>query len=387
MVDSLSTALGVWMRSSPAKHVVEFIYEAAHEPDRWPAALDAVADFVGAVGAAYIVFGKKTGRVESASFVGPSAGLKPEYVDHYASLDPFSPLLFRVADEGWMALSEVISPAKLHRDEWYQDFVVKAGVEDIIGAPLFEDASSAVLFGVHREAGKGPFPPACIAGLTELIQPLRMAARVDIELRRTGWKASIASQALDQLASGIIIADADRRVVETNRLGERILLRNDGLTIRGTRLKALRAADDAKLGSLLAAVAADTKVGPFIRRMLIERIGSRAAYPLTISRIPEDLAPNAWPLAMILLADPDAVVAEPRDLVELFGLSPAESRLAAALMRGKKLRDVSTDLGVQVTTLRTHLSSILKKLGAKTQADLIRICSNIPINTEANRDG
>ena len=376
------------MRSSPAKHVVEFIYDAAHKPDTWPAALDAVADFVGAVGAAYIVFDKKTGRVERASFVGPSAELKAEYVNHYASLDPFSPLVLSVADEGWMALSEAISPAELRRDEWYQDFVVnKAGVEDIIGARLFGDASSAVVFGVHREAGKGPFPPACIAGLTELLQPLRMAARVDNELRQAGWKASIASQALDQLASGMIIADDNRSVVETNRVAERILRRDDGLVIRGMRLKALRAADDAKLGSLLAAVAADTQVGASVRRTLIGRAGSRAAYALTISRIPKDLAPYARPLAMILLADPDAVVAEPQDLVELFRLSPAESRLAAALMRGKKLRDVSTEFGVQVTTLRTQLSSTLKKLKAKTQADLIRICSNIPINTKANRDG
>ncbi len=376
------------MRSSPAKHVVESIYDAAHKPDAWPAALDAVADFVGAVGAAYIVFDKKTGRVERASFVGPSAELKAEYVNHYASLDPFSPLVLSVADEGWMALSEAISPAELRRDEWYQDFVVnKAGVEDIIGARLFGDASSTVVFGVHREAGKGPFPPACIAGLTELLQPLRMAARVDNELRQAGWKASIASQALDQLASGMIIADDNRRVVETNRVAERILRRDDGLVIRGMRLKALRAADDAKLGSLLAAVAADTQVGASIRRTLIGRAGSRAAYALTISRIPKDLAPYARPLAMILLADPDAVVAEPQDLVELFRLSPAESRLAAALMRGKKLRDVSTEFGVQVTTLRTQLSSTLKKLKAKTQADLIRICSNIPINTKANRDG
>ena len=175
--------------------------------------------------------------MERASFVGPSAELKAEYVNHYASLDPFSPLLLSVADEGWMALSEVISPAKLRRDEWYQDFVVKAGVEDIIGAHLFGDASSTVIFGVHREAGKGPFPPACIAGLTELLQPLRMAARVDNELRQAGWKASIASQALDQLASGMIIADDNRRVVETNPVAERILLRDDGLMIRGMNSK------------------------------------------------------------------------------------------------------------------------------------------------------
>jgi PAS domain-containing protein/DNA-binding CsgD family transcriptional regulator len=362
------TRWGVWMRSSPAKHVVESIFDAAHKHVTWAAALDAVADYVGAVGAAYIVLGKKTGRVESASFVGPSAELKAEYVNHYASLDPFSPLVLGAADEGWMALSEVISPARLHRDEWYQDFVVKAGVEDIVGTHLFEDASSTVIFGVHREARKGPFPPACLAGLTELLQPLRMAARVDLEMRQAGWKASIASQALDQFGSGMIIADEDGRVIETNRAAERILVRKDGLTIRGGRLKALQAADDAKLGSLLAAVAAAAPIGASIRRMFIGRFWSRA-YLLTISRIPEDLAPyGRWSSCPT-------------------PTPPSQSRLAAALIRGKKLRDVSADFGVQVTTLRTQLSSILKKLGAKTQADLIRICSNIPINTKANRDG
>jgi hypothetical protein len=40
---------------------------------------------------------------------------------------------------------------------------------------------------------------------------------------------------------------------------------------------------------------------------------------------------------MILVADSDARSPSERDLGEFFGLSPAESRLAAALLAGKKL--------------------------------------------------
>jgi DNA-binding CsgD family transcriptional regulator len=69
---------------------------------------------------------------------------------------------------------------------------------------------------------------------------------------------------------------------------------------------------------------------------------------------------------MILLSDPDAGLPATRDFIELFGPSPAESRLAAALIAGKRLRHTAADFGVQIKTLRSQLSSVLKKLGAKT---------------------
>jgi hypothetical protein len=65
---------------------------------------------------------------------------------------------------------------------------------------------------------------------------------------------------------------------------------------------------------------------------------------------------------MILVADPDELSPSDRELAELFGLSPAESRLAAALMTGSRLSDIAFASGVRITTLRTQLSSILRKV-------------------------
>jgi DNA-binding NarL/FixJ family response regulator len=63
----------------------------------------------------------------------------------------------------------------------------------------------------------------------------------------------------------------------------------------------------------------------------------------------------------------------------MFGLSRAETRLAGALLQGRKLREITADTGLRITTLRTQLSSLLKKVGAERQTDLIRVLSSIPV--------
>jgi DNA-binding CsgD family transcriptional regulator len=92
-----------------------------------------------------------------------------------------------------------------------------------------------------------------------------------------------------------------------------------------------------------------------------------------------DLSVYGRPLALIVLADPDQQSPSERDLAEFFGLSPAESRLAVALLAGRKLGEVAGDFGVQITTLRTQLSSILRKTGVTRQVDLIRLLSSVAV--------
>jgi DNA-binding NarL/FixJ family response regulator len=48
-------------------------------------------------------------------------------------------------------------------------------------------------------------------------------------------------------------------------------------------------------------------------------------------------------------------------------------------MAGKKLHDIAIETGVQITTLRSQLSAVLKKVGTDRQVDLVRILSSIPV--------
>jgi hypothetical protein len=81
-------------------------YEAAFSPAEWSNALGSLAHWLDAVGAAYIIFNKESKEVDWACFHGPSAELKPEYVSHYASLDPYSPILKDLSTGTWTWLSD-----------------------------------------------------------------------------------------------------------------------------------------------------------------------------------------------------------------------------------------------------------------------------------------
>lgn len=57
----------------------------------------------------------------------------------------------------------------------------------------------------------------------------------------------------------------------------------------------------------------------------------------------------------------------------LFGLTPAEARLAIALCDGASLNDYALNQGITVGTTRIQLKSVFSKLGINRQPELVRL--------------
>jgi hypothetical protein len=210
------------------------------------------------------------------------------------------------------------------------------------------------------------------------LEPLARAARLHTELHSLGWRSSVALQALDRLAAGVIITDGEGRVIELNRAAERIMRRGDGLMMRNGRLEAAGVLDGARLAKAIAA-AAEPRDAPAMGRMRIRRPSGRPAYILTVAPLGAELAVAERPLAMILLADPGGALCLGEGPRGTIWPVAAESRLAAALLTGERLSDIAAASGVRITTLRTQLSSILGKVGVERQADLVRVLSSVPV--------
>ncbi|TWA95893.1 DUF6894 family protein [Bradyrhizobium stylosanthis] len=146
--------------------------DAAMHSDAWPQLLRRLMDEAGVAGAALIVTNKTTGTVDEAVFCGLSAEFKSRYVEHYAALDPYSPLL----DARWTMLSASLPWALLRRSEWYNEFVLSCGVRDILGTRLTDTASHSVILGVHQRIGR-QFSPDVEPLIATITEPLRFAAR------------------------------------------------------------------------------------------------------------------------------------------------------------------------------------------------------------------
>src|SRR5580704_6453941 len=199
----------------PLGRIIPRIHDAALDPRLWTSVLQSLTEAIGAIGAAYIVRNAHTGRVDWANFLGPSAEFRSDYITRFAAKDPFPELL--MGHEGtWMRLSEQLAAPELRRNEWYNEFVRKSGVRDIIAAQITNTGSHTVVFGIHEGIGVKPLRTSHLKRLNQLLGPLGRAAEVQLKLRELGWKSAVVARALDHVSTGVIVVDAHGFALEMN---------------------------------------------------------------------------------------------------------------------------------------------------------------------------
>jgi DNA-binding CsgD family transcriptional regulator len=355
------------------------IFDAVVDERLAPAALQAVAEYVGAAGAGYLLVNKLTSQVSSVVRWGCSNGDIAAYLSHYGKIDPFRPIQEAAPSGSLARVTECLPQSKLRHDEWYNDFLLKAGVCDIVGTKLHESPAHRVILGLYRAVGDYGPDPWDLGAVQALMSSLRSAASLHLGLIDIGYRSAIVSGRIDHLAAAVMFTDTDGRIIETNQAAERILRLGDGLTIRNGQICARRNFETAKLAELIAHATGATGRHPSAGCLLIGRDGGNPAYIVRVAPVTAGLVGYDLPMAMVLVSAPDENRVSESELAELYGLSPAESRLAVAVAFGKRLSDVAGEFGVQITTLRTQLSSVLKKCGVERQSDLVRLISNIPV--------
>lgn len=107
------------------------------------------------------------------------------------------------------------------------------------------------------------------------------------------------------------------------------------------------------------------------RRLLLHKIGLDDAPGLT------GVAADAAALDALLFAldpAPDAAAAPgPDPFARIWGLTPAEARLAAALVAGTSPAAFARRHGLTVNTVKSQLRAIFRKTGTHRQAELVRL--------------
>jgi DNA-binding CsgD family transcriptional regulator len=78
--------------------------------------------------------------------------------------------------------------------------------------------------------------------------------------------------------------------------------------------------------------------------------------------------------AIVFVNDPEQRPRPPQEVLNsLFGLTPAESRVALLLTDGHSVRRIAEMIGVKNSTLKSQLSSIYRKTSTSRQSELMRL--------------
>lgn len=76
---------------------------------------------------------------------------------------------------------------------------------------------------------------------------------------------------------------------------------------------------------------------------------------------------------LVTLRDPETEGLNPELAQAMFGLTPAEARVAAALANGHSTEQIALGLGVQTNTVLAHIKRVLTKTGAARQVELVSL--------------
>src|SRR5580704_2070700 len=219
---------------------VASIFDAVLDERRTPAALKAAAEYVGASGATFLLVNKLTRQVSTMAWWGSFTGSRADYLAHYSKIDSFRVIQEAAASGSFARLSECLSQSALRYDEWYNDFLLKGGVCDLLGGKMHESRSHKVIIGFRRATGDADPFPRDMEALQSLMGPMRNAARLHTGVIGIGYRSPITHGTLDHVATGIVFTDGNGRIVETNRAGEHLLRIGDGLTMRNGHIGARR---------------------------------------------------------------------------------------------------------------------------------------------------
>ncbi|WP_018261261.1 helix-turn-helix transcriptional regulator [Methylobacterium sp. WSM2598] len=111
--------------------------------------------------------------------------------------------------------------------------------------------------------------------------------------------------------------------------------------------------------------------------VLIDRPGQR---PLIMHATPVPVLGEDGPHSVLILVDlDDSTRPSTAALERIFGLTPAEARLAVKLTRGDTLAEIAEQHGLSVHTVRTQLAAVFSKTNTSRQAELVALALRLSI--------
>jgi len=235
---------------------------------------------------------------------------------------------------------------------------------------------------VLRPANAAPLGDAARQTMGELLGYLKRGLRHNRLFERYRHSAQAGSFLMDRAIRGILWFSPRGAVTYQNAEARRVLDDGDGIHRSGDEIRFLDSEADQRFRDFLAGARMpqnhgsvdDVQLGLSLRA---DRPSGRSAYQLVFYRMPTGLTQATLDRTLGLVA---CVIHDPEQGVDLsgeslgkfFNLTPAEARLAVALLREHRLPDAAEHLGISINTARTQLKSVFQKLGVNSQPAMMQ---------------
>ncbi len=192
-----------------------------------------------------------------------------------------------------------------------------------------------------------------------------------------------ADEALNRIAVGVFLIDAERKVLFRNRRADDLIAEADGLSLsREGLLRGEKPAQTQALRDIIDMAVARVANGERQSSDAVALTRDSGKRPLIAVACPLGRGPAATgePAVGLFVTDPEWRSSDAAEAVaQLYGLSPAETRLALALVRGLRLDEIAEEFGLSRNTVSYTLKNLFRKTETDRQADLISLFLSNPV--------
>lgn len=374
-------------------HLVDQIYLAALEPAKWPHAMEQLATLQRSTTA---VLFTPTTLPSDGGYVIAHGVTEQEIHDRgrYAPLDLWTQVglrkgLFRSGEA--VLGHELVPDSELVRSDFYKLFLNRYGHRHLCTGVVFglEDMANQVpvVCSLHRSSNDPAYGEQERQLHRLVINHLSRAIGTSHRLRDAELRLAASLQSLDRLHGAVLLLGHRGEVLFANVAALKLLQQSDGLSLYAGNLLTDR------LGVLKGATPKDTQaikseidsalrstsshVRHFSHGLTLQKpsgTGQLVLRMAPLSRHSDVTASLMDAAAIVFVSDTGARLTLDAALLQrLFGITPAECRLAEALLEGSGLPTVAARLGISDNTAHTHLKRLFEKTDTHRQAELVRL--------------
>lgn len=364
--------------------LISAIFDATVMPSGWDMLAGKFAETFRSENCSFQVRDAVTG---TAQIIGRTPGLDAtlgeDYETWYYKDDVWATRALPAALNQPVIGHELIPEDDLVALDFYRDFCAPQNIfHALYGLQDIGDHCIGMI-NIYRPRDAEPFNYEEKRYLSLILPHIKNAMQMNHQVHTIAQGHTITLSAIDQMSLGVLIVGLGGVVRFSNKTMDRILKSDLGLTVRHGRL----AIDDAQAQQTLNKALEDAQKaanGNLFRSGTMIALRDRSDKPLSLLISP--LPPGVMglrpvgPVAAIFINHPEERRKPAEDAIsKLYGLTPAEARLAKALLDGDRLQDYAERQGISLHTAKTQLKQVFLKTGHSRQSDLVRDIMSNPV--------
>lgn len=361
------------------EELIDTIYQASYQPERWPQAMASLTTLTGSKSAALFIQDKELKQVNGFFAYGVSKTIAALYRKMGAQIDPGFKRMQAVPVGTAHTIIDLAEPDR--EISSYENLLLRpAGVHSVLGVNLINNEQVHAGIGIHRSREQGSFDQSACA-LVELAAPhFTRAITIYREFARVNARKHAFHAGLERLSIGTLLFDHLARPVYINPRARYLFENHPAVQLRGDLPVIV---DSAMAQQVHNAVIEAIEGG--IDEQTIGLFHSDSTSPLVVRIVSvkewEDAPVGIPGLArcVMYVTDPELSPAvSPRVLQQIYGLTAAESEVAVGLANGHSVDEIATLHDVQVSTVRVQIRSIFQKMNVSRQSELVSIILSLP---------